>query len=412
MAVSQNDKPKVRVPIPYSKCSEIETDLLKRSLSSRPSNVVFLGETGTGKSSEAQDLYTRWLNGLEQEEKDRREEARESMFEAMLNKKNFEPKYHPIIEKHKKSIPDLKKLPEKPVITNLVGASADTAPAELFGVLPGVFTTVDFRFPRIALANQSMLFIDELRYVPPIVQAQLLTTIQDRAFLPLGGMEKHQIKNLDVWYVAALTPPYNSILPELFYRLGSYVIELRALDQLKGDEVLDELVKRYLAKAVGTSPNAPSLVLSASAMSRLRELNWPGNLRQLENVIHRVVRSVHPTDTVIDAIDIDSAIKFDPAYHLGGNDIVSRLHALFREGAVDKTPFTRKMVDKTLIQVFEAEVGRAKAMKLLQIGRQAFDTLKDKPRQRPKPQGKPKQRPKPQGKSKQRPKPRTKSGDS
>ena len=384
MAVSQNDKPKDRVPIPYSKCSEIETDMLKRSLSSRPSNVVFLGETGTGKSSEAQDLYTRWLNGLEPEEKKRRVEARESMFEAILHKENFEPKYRRIIEEHKKSIPDLKKLPEKPVSTNLVGASADTAPAELFGVLPGVFTTVDFRFPRIALANQSMLFIDELRYVPPIVQAQLLTTIQDRALLPLGGMEKHQIKDLDVWYVAALTPPYHSILPELFYRLGSYVIELRALDQLKCDAVLDKLVKLYLEKAVGAIPNASPLMLSPSAMSRLRELNWPGNLRQLENVIHRAVRSVHPTDPIIDNVDIDRAIKFDPAYHLAGNDIVSRLHAIFREGAVEKTPFTRKLVDKTLVQVFEAEVGRAKAMELLQIGRQAFDTLNDKPRHRPK----------------------------
>lgn len=377
-----DNKQKERVPIPFSKCNAVDTKFLKLSLSTCPSNVVFLGETGTGKSSEAQDLYTRWLDGLEPEEKNRRIEARESMFEAFLKKENFDSKYHKAILEHRNRIPYLKELPDKPVSTNLVGASADTAPAELFGVLPGVFTDVGFRFPRIALANQSMLFIDELRYVPPIVQAQLLTTIQDRVLVPLGSMEKHQIKDLDVWYVAALTPPYNSILPELFYRLGSYVIELRALDQFKCDEVFDGLVDLYLKKAVEAHSNASPRVLSPSAMSRLRELTWPGNLRQLENVIHRAVRNAATRTGPIDDKDIDRAIKFDPAYHLAGNDIVTRLRALFREGAVDKTPFTRDMVDKTLVEVFEAEVGRAKAMELLQIGRQAFDTLKDKPRRR------------------------------
>jgi transcriptional regulator with AAA-type ATPase domain len=382
MAVSQNDKQKGRVPIPFSRCDEADTYLLKRSLSNPPSNVVFVGETGTGKSSEAQDLYKRWYKDLQPAEKTRREEAREGMLDSFLDPKNFESKYRKTIQEHRNRIPDLKELPKKPVSTNLVGASAETAPAELFGVLPGVFTTVDFRFSRIALANQSMLFIDELRYVPPLVQAQLLTTIQDRVLLPLGGMEKHQIKDLDVWYVAALTPPYHTILPELLYRLGSYVIELRTLDNLKGDEAWDDLVKLYFEEAIRAHPNASPRVLSPSAMSRLRELNWPGNLRQLENVIHRAVRIAATRMGSIDHKDIDRAIKFDPAYHLAGNDIVTRIRALFREAAVEKTPFTRDMVDKMLVEVFEVEVGRAKAMELLQIGRQAFDTLKDKPRRR------------------------------
>jgi sigma-54 dependent transcriptional regulator, acetoin dehydrogenase operon transcriptional activator AcoR len=216
----------------------------------------------------------------------RREAIRESMLESLLDKEHFERKDHKTIAEYRDRIPTLKLLPKKPVYTNLVGAREDVAAIELFGTLPGVFTGVDFRLGRVAEAQQSMLFIDELGYVPKPVQAHLLTTIQERRVLPAGGLKGHEIKDLDVWYIAALTPPYNSILPELFYRLGSFVIELRSLDNIKSEfpKLMDTLVDLYLKREhVKASheavPNASPRSMSLGAKARLQNMRWPGNLR-------------------------------------------------------------------------------------------------------------------------------------
>jgi transcriptional regulator with AAA-type ATPase domain len=378
MAMAQslnNEQPQ----IPFCKCTEANTALLIGSIAERRSNLVLLGETGTGKSSQVREIYSQWLGSLSPEERKRREDARECMLYAFLDPQNF-PDHEKIIQEHRRNVPKLKCLPDEPICTNLVGASAETAPAELFGVLPGVYTEVDFRLPLIAMANQSMLFIDELRYVPPMVQAQLLTTVQDRSFIPKGGMEKHRFKNLDVWYVAASTPPYHALLPELIYRLGEYAIELPPLDKIKSGELLDELLKWFLKEEAlkeeaRRRKEVSPRVLSPEAMKRLREHEWPGNLRQLENVIHRAIAFAGSRPGPIEAEDIDRALKFDPADYLAGSDLLVRLRALFREGAVEDTPLTRKQVDKMLVEVFESEMGRSKAMELLKIGRQAYETI-------------------------------------
>jgi transcriptional regulator with AAA-type ATPase domain len=391
MAMAQpQDNP--QPTIPFCKYNEetkgVNTEFLIGSIAGRRSNFVLLGETGTGKSSLVQKIYSQWLEGLEADERERREAARKCMLEAFLNPKNFDKKHHKVIYEHRERMDKLKKLPDTPICTNLVGASAETAPAELFGVMPGVYTGVDFRLPRIALANQSMLFIDELRYVPPMVQAQLLTTVQNRSFIPQGGMEKHQIKELDVWYATASTPPYHTILPELIYRMGEYAIELPSLDRIKSSDLLllDKLVNwclkdEALKEEARIGKKVPPRVLSPEAIEKLRAFRWPGNLRQLQNVIHRALAFAEDYTGPIEAKDVDRALKFDPAGYFAEGDLMSRLRALFREGAIENTPFTQDGVDKALAEVFESVVGRSKAMDLLDIGRQAYDTLiKGKPR--------------------------------
>ncbi|HWZ43461.1 MAG TPA: sigma 54-interacting transcriptional regulator [Candidatus Saccharimonadales bacterium] len=386
MDQSREAKPKTFIPIPFSKCDPVESNFLMDSLAEHPSHVVLLGLTGTGKSSLAEELYVRWRKQLPPEEVRRREDARERMLDASLDKRNFESKDHKTIEEYRRRIPTLKTLPTKPVHTNLVAAREDVAAIDLFGTLPGTFTDVRLRIGRIVEANQSMLFIDELGYVPKPVQAQLLTTVQERRFIPVGGTEKHEIRDLDVWYVAALTPPYHSILPELFYRLGSFVIELLSLDEIKCafPGLMENLVERCLREEQKARPGAPLRTLSPDAMSRLREQKWPGNLRQLENVIHRTVAVAATRTGDIDGKDIDRAVKFDPANYLATNDIISRIRDLFREGAFEGTPLTKKTVDAILVEAFESEVGREKAMDLLKIGAQAFRTAKGKPRNRSK----------------------------
>ena len=162
--------------------------------------------------------------------------------------------------------------------------------SELFGHEKGAFTgAVAQRIGRFELANHGTVFLDEIGEVPLEVQPKLLRVLQEREFERLGNS---RTMKTDARLIAATNRDLSVMVAEnkfrsdLFYRLEVFPIHVPALRDRREDIPL--LVRhfvqhfsRQLGKNIDSIPN--------SAMAALTEYNWPGNIRELQNVIERAV---------------------------------------------------------------------------------------------------------------------------
>ncbi len=158
--------------------------------------------------------------------------------------------------------------------------------SELFGYKAGAFTDAKRDKPgRFALAHGGTIFLDEIGEMPPTVQVKLLRVLQDGSYEPVGGTTTEEA---DVRVVAAT----NKNLPELvsnnmfredlFYRLNVMRIELPPLRKRKEDIPL--LVKHFIERFNALHERNVS-GLSGEAMAALLSYDFPGNVRELENVL-------------------------------------------------------------------------------------------------------------------------------
>ena len=167
--------------------------------------------------------------------------------------------------------------------------------AELFGHARGAFTgAVAMRQGRVEQADGGTLFLDEVGTMPTSLQMKLLRVLQEREFERLG--ETRTIK-VDVRVVAATNADLQKMVKDgsfredLFYRLNVIAVQLAPLRERSADVPL--LVQHFLNKFGRQVPGADAgespIVVSQDAMRRLMSYAWPGNVRQLENVIERAV---------------------------------------------------------------------------------------------------------------------------
>lgn len=158
--------------------------------------------------------------------------------------------------------------------------------SELFGYKSGAFTDARRDKPgRFALAEAGTLFLDEIGDLPYAMQAKILRALQERAFEPLGGVETVPA---DVRVVAATNRDLGRMVAEgtfrqdLFYRLSVVVIRIPALRDRLDDVPL--LTERLLGRCrMAVSKNIETV--SPEAMARLMRHDYPGNIRELENII-------------------------------------------------------------------------------------------------------------------------------
>lgn len=163
--------------------------------------------------------------------------------------------------------------------------------AELFGHVRGAFTgAVGSRQGRLEQAHKGTLFLDEVATMSPALQAKLLRVLQEREFERVG--DSHTIK-VDVRIIAATHSDLSrmvadgSFREDLYYRLNVIPIHLPPLRKRREDIPL--LVQHFLRK-LGAEQNPPRTVtMTQEAMRRLMEYSWPGNVRQLENVVERAL---------------------------------------------------------------------------------------------------------------------------
>lgn len=159
--------------------------------------------------------------------------------------------------------------------------------SELFGHEKGAFTgAVARKLGRFELANNGTLFLDEITEMPLSMQVKLLRVLQERQFERVGGTESIRV---DVRVIAATNRDpqeciKNGLLREdLYYRLNVLPIHLPPLRERMEDIPL--LVMHFLKKF---NPSQAQLI-SPDAMGLLMAYSWPGNIRELQNVIERAV---------------------------------------------------------------------------------------------------------------------------
>jgi DNA-binding NtrC family response regulator len=181
--------------------------------------------------------------------------------------------------------------------------------AELFGHVRGAFTgAVGTRQGRFEQAHKGTLFLDEVGTMSVALQMKLLRALQEREFERVGD---NQTIKVDVRVIAATNSDLARMVAEgafredLYYRLNVIPIELPPLRERRDDIPL--LVQHFLKKF---SPNE-TLEVSQSAMRALMAYHWPGNVRQLENAVERVV-ALSAGKTDISSADLPPEIQTTP----------------------------------------------------------------------------------------------------
>lgn len=180
---------------------------------------------------------------------------------------------------------------KKPFIKLNCGVLAESLlESELFGHVKGAFTgAIKDKIGRFEMANGGTLFMDEIGDITPNMQVKLLRVLQEGEFERVGGIETLKV---DVRIVAATNKnleeeiKQNKFRQDLYYRLNVIPIHVPALRERQDDIKL--LVEHFLAKfnAIYNKNISP---LNEKIMQVLEGYEWPGNIRELENVIERAV---------------------------------------------------------------------------------------------------------------------------
>jgi two-component system response regulator AtoC len=170
------------------------------------------------------------------------------------------------------------------------GAARDAAGERAVRPREGRFTGAVARKPgRVELADGGTLFLDELGDLPPAVQVKLLRVVQERQFERLGGT---QTLKVDVRFVAATHRDLEAMVKagafreDLFFRLNVISIRLPPLRERPGD--VAELARHFCAR-LGLANGRPDAQLEDDAVALLSQQTWPGNVRQLQNFVERLV---------------------------------------------------------------------------------------------------------------------------
>jgi DNA-binding NtrC family response regulator len=173
------------------------------------------------------------------------------------------------------------------VAVNCAALPENLLESELFGHQKGSFTNaMTNRTGRFELANGGTLFLDEIGDVPASMQVKLLRVLQERRFERVGGTESIEV---DVRVIAATNRSLQQMIKkgifreDLYYRLNVVKIELPPLRD-RAEDV--PLLATHFAEKFAV-PGKPAKQISPTAMEILLRYSWPGNIRELENVMER-----------------------------------------------------------------------------------------------------------------------------
>jgi DNA-binding NtrC family response regulator len=235
--------------------------------------------------------------------------------------------------------------------------------AELFGHVRGAFTgAVGSRQGRIEQADKGTLFLDEVGTMSASLQMKLLRVLQEREFERIG--DPRTIK-VDVRIIAATNADLGKMVKDgtfredLFYRLNVVAVQLPPLrDRL---EDIPLLVARFIEKLQPPSDGREPVVVSQEAMRRLMAYRWPGNVRQLENVIERAF-ALGAGRRRIDVDDLPPDLRGESA----PADVTPRLTESGLDLPALVLAFERQLIDQALART---DGNRGAAARLLGLKR-------------------------------------------
>ncbi len=175
---------------------------------------------------------------------------------------------------------------QKLVAINCSSIAETLFESELFGHERGAFTGADQRqIGRFQYAEGGTIFLDEIGDLSPAMQVKLLRVLQERKFTPVGSNREI---DMDVRLIAATNRNLEEMIKlgtfreDLFYRLNVIPIFLPSLRDRKDD--VENLAKHFVTK-FSNIHKKPIVEVSSAALEVLMKHNWPGNIRELENVI-------------------------------------------------------------------------------------------------------------------------------
>ena len=173
---------------------------------------------------------------------------------------------------------------------NCAAIPLDLLESELFGHEKGAFTgAIAQKTGRFELADKGTLFLDEVGDIPPALQPKLLRVLQEQEFERLGSTRTHQV---DVRLVAATNRNLEEMVnrgefrSDLYYRLNVFPVMLPPLRERRED--IPALVGHF-AEILGHRMNREIERIPTETMSALSSYQWPGNIRELQNLIERAV---------------------------------------------------------------------------------------------------------------------------
>jgi len=212
----------------------------------------------------------------------------------------------------------------KPFIPINCGAIPnDLLESELFGHVKGSFTgAVSDKNGLFRSAEGGTLFLDEIAELPQHMQVKLLRSIQEKAIRPVGLQEEI---NIDVRILSATNKDLQKQVnagqfrQDLYYRVNVINVRLPPLRERKQDigALVDHLLQRIAAKELVACPE-----ISKAALNHLQEYSFPGNVRELENILERAVAMCGEELIEKDDLNIQTEVNGDPLGENGNLDSV------------------------------------------------------------------------------------------
>ena len=206
---------------------------------------------------------------------------------------------------------------EQPFIkVNLGGISSTLFESEMFGHVRGAFTDArQDRAGRFVMADGGTIFLDEIGDLAPGCQVKLLRVLQDRTYEVLGSS---RTRSVDVRVISATNRNLlelvesGSFREDLLYRLNLIVLHLPPLRQRPGD--IPQLARHFALGAAHVYRR--DLEIEAAALGWLQALPWPGNIRQLKQLVERT--ALMSSGQVLGTGDFEAALAMQPVEGQGG----------------------------------------------------------------------------------------------
>jgi len=235
--------------------------------------------------------------------------------------------------------------------------------SELFGYEKGAFTGAYGSKPgRVELANRGTLFLDEISELEPALQAKLLQLLQDGQFCRIGAQEDRRV---EVRVVCATNRQLEQEIDagtfrqDLYYRINVLNIHVPPLRERRGD--MPGLIN-YFLNTYSAAYNLSAPPLSPQVMELLQRYDWPGNIRELENLIKRYV-ILGSEDAITGDLTNHAPVHFSPRIAQG--DTVP-LKEMTRRAVLD-------LERKVILQVLQANHwNRKQAARKLKISYRAL----------------------------------------
>ncbi|MEN6305844.1 MAG: sigma-54 dependent transcriptional regulator [Armatimonadia bacterium] len=212
---------------------------------------------------------------------------------------------------------------DKPFVAVNCGAIPESLlESELFGHERGAFTSATRAKPGLCeTAHKGTLFLDEIGDMSMPMQVKMLRFLQDKSFVRVGGLETVKV---DVRVIAATNQDLRRAVREgrfredLYYRLAVMNLNLPPLRDREDDVLV--FARHFLNKH---TPGSGPKTLCECAEARLRDHHWPGNLRELENVIQRAIlmspsRNIHAEHLSVDEVQQDAPLRLFPVPAITG----------------------------------------------------------------------------------------------